>query len=330
MEVVLHFDGDCSLDLVERMRLISRAERRLKEVDYVGSTLSAVAFAPPIPEGSDVWQTGRRAFLSRELPKHRDAYVKAGYLAEIPHGNPEGNPEEEMWRISVRAQALNNVDYGKLVEKLKDALEPVLDEKPGVTASYTGIIPLMYRAQHELLGDLVKSFLMAFGLIALVMIVVLRSGSAGLLAMVPNLFPAVLVFGAMGWFGFLIQISSVMTAGTALGIAVDDTLHFLTWFRRGLRDGMPRQGAIRFAFGRCAGAMFSTTIICGMGLIVFMLSAFIPIAHFALLMVILLIVALLGDLVFLPAILAGPLGRVFRRPVAAAKSPSQEPANAST
>jgi predicted RND superfamily exporter protein len=177
--------------------------------------------------------------------------------------------------------------------------------------TYTVVVPIIYKAQRELLNDLMESFFLAFGVIALVMMCVLRGIRAGLVAMVPNVFPAVVVFGLMGWTGIWIEIGSIMTASAAMGIAVDDTFHFLTWFRNGTGRGMPRQEALRFAFRRCAGAMFHTTLICSCGLLVFSLSSFMPIVRFSWLMAILLVAALVGDLVLLPALLASPLGRLF-------------------
>ena len=160
-----------------------------------------------------------------------------------------------------------------------------------------------------------RSFATAFVVIAIVMVVVMRSFTAGLLAMVPNVFPAIVIFGGMGWLGILVQIGSVMTASAALGIAVDDTVHFLTWYRRGLREKQSRHKALGEALKRCTGAMIHTTLICGAGLAVFSFSSFVPILHFAWLMVTLLLAALIGDLVILPAILAGPLGVYLERRV---------------
>ena len=78
------------------------------------------------------------------------------------------------------------------------------------------------------------------------------------------------------------------------------------------RQGMSRRDALRFGYERCAGAMILTTLICSAGLIVFTLSSFMPIVRFALMMSSLLLAAIIGDLVFLPVILAGPLGRLFQ------------------
>jgi hypothetical protein len=116
----------------------------------------------------------------------------------------------------------------------------------------------------------------------------------------------------MGWLGLSIEIGSVMTASVALGIAVDDTLHFLTWYRRGTKDGLSRFASIRYAFDHCAKAMIDTSLICGLGVLPFVFGVFMPTAKFALLLLIMLFTALLGDLILLPAILAGPAGKLFR------------------
>jgi predicted RND superfamily exporter protein len=129
--------------------------------------------------------------------------------------------------------------------------------------------------------------------------------------MFPNLLPSLMIFGMTGWMGEPVGIGSMMTASVALGIAVDDTLHFVTWFRRGLARGQDRKQAVFYAYGRCGTAMVQTSLICGLGLWVFSFSRFVPTAHFAQLMVMLLAAALLGDRVVFPAILVSPMGRAF-------------------
>ena len=74
--------------------------------------------------------------------------------------------------------------------------------------------------------------------------VVVRSVRAGMLSMLPNVFPVVVIFGTMGWANVLVDIGSMMTASVAMGVAVDDTIHFLTWFRRGIDEGLDRKNAV--------------------------------------------------------------------------------------
>ena len=179
----------------------------------------------------------------------------------------------------------------------------------GVTAEVTGGVFLVAMAQDQLLVDLQNSFLIAFLLIAVAMMVLTRSLTAGLISMVPNAFPALLVFGVMGWMNVPIDIGVMMTASVALGIAVDDTSHFLAWFRRGLTQGRTKLDAIRYAYEQCATAMMETSVICGFGILPFVLSPFMPVARFSLLMFVLLFAAMAANLLLLAAMLASPLGR---------------------
>jgi predicted RND superfamily exporter protein len=258
----------------------------------------------------------RDSMLNKKLQQHRAAFRE--YLTVDAHGN-------ELWRVTARV--VSDVDYGKFVRELRAVVDPMIaacreQGVKGLDVVYTGMVPLVYKTQRELLKGLFESLLLAFALVAVVMVVILRSPSAGLLAMGPNLFPVVVIFGIMSWTGILVDIGSMMTASVALGIAVDDTIHFLTWFRFGLDKGLGRKAAVMLAYERCATAMTQTTLIGGLGLAVFAFSSFGPTQRFGMLMLTLLAAALVGDLIFLPAMLTSPMGRFFR---GAARRSSPEP-----
>ncbi|WP_419195300.1 efflux RND transporter permease subunit [Novipirellula herctigrandis] len=300
LEVVIGFDKDDPRDMAQQMRVVAMVQSKIQSMDEPVATMSAVNMSSALPSGSSIREVMERKIINS--PKTEQQLKDAHFVAQAD--------DEYLWRITVRAKAIGDLDYGRFAETLRYGIEPLLKENDA-HGIFTGVIPLIYKAQRQLLQDLFRSFLAAFLVIGLVLVAVLRSLPAALLAMIPNLFPAVVVFGGLEWVGIPVQIGSVMTASAALGIAVDDTVHFLTWFRRGLQDGLPRDEALKDAFERCAGAMAHTTLICASGLLVFAASSFVPILHFAWLMVALLLSALVGDLILLPAILAGPLGRSF-------------------
>ena len=197
------------------------------------------------------------------------------------------------------------------------------DEDVEIGTIYTGIIPIVYKAQNQLLTSLTNSIALAFVLIAFVMMILLRNWrepirpantfnfAGGLISMLPNVFPIVIIFGAMGHLDIAVDIGSMMTASVAMGVAVDDTIHFLNWYRKGLSVGESRLDSIRIAYKRVATAMTQTTLIGGLGLSAFALSTFTPTQRFGVLMLFMLAAALIGDLILLPAILASPLGRFF-------------------
>ncbi|HAC92693.1 MAG TPA: hypothetical protein DCF63_18985, partial [Planctomycetaceae bacterium] len=139
----------------------------------------------------------------------------------------------------------------------------------------------------------------------------LQGLASAAVSMIPNVFPVVIIFGFMGHAGTLVDIGTMMTASVALGVAVDDTIHFLSWFRGCIRRGMSRTEAIFDTYRNMAPAMTQTTIVGGLGLSVFALSTFTPTQRFGVLMLTLLFAALAGDLIWLPALLASPLGRFF-------------------
>lgn len=336
VEVVLRFpkqeDGNVKPSMLLRMQLVDRVHQAALNVDGIGAALSAWNFCPPMQGlyGRGARQIARRSVFEKNLIKNRDAFQEMALLRE--------NAKEELWRVSGRAFAGMGLDYTGVMEELAATVDPILDAANqqgfgGVTAIYCGGVPLVQKAQDQMMKDLIKSFIVAFAFIGGMMIVLmfglsindlrqadsmsmrtailLRSGSAGAIAMLPNILPCVAVLGAMGLAHLKIEIGSMMTASVALGIAVDDTLHFITWFRRELGEGKSRRDAVRHAYDKCGAAMVQTSCICGFGLLVYSLSPFVPIARFSWVMFAMLGSALVVDLIVLPAILLSPLGATF-------------------
>jgi predicted RND superfamily exporter protein len=344
VEVILKVpvpDGDRQYEAIfERLTLADRVREELESIDGLDVATSAATYMPPLPQGRGGLATVKRSTIKAmlkdpEKPENRERLKQLQMFVEAT--------DVELWRVSSRVNAGQAVDYGTLIAEVHRRLPPLFRQAeeegiPGVTAVVTGGVPVVHKAQDQLLRDLIISFACAFGLIAVAMIVLFtlsakepalaesiraanrpdgvivasRNIVAGLLCMIPNLLPALMVFGAMGLIGIQIEVGTMLTASAALGIAVDDTLHYVTWFRRGLSQGMDKRQAIEFAYRRCGNAMIQTSAICGFGLLVFSLSPFGPISRFGWMMCSMLAAALVGDLVVLPAILVGPLGRMFR------------------
>ena len=110
---------------------------------------------------------------------------------------------------------------------------PVAGRHADRTAVYTGVVPIVYKAQRALLENLIQSSFWSFVTITPLMMFVCRSICGGAVVMLPNVLPVLVVFGGMGWLGIPVDIGSMMAASIALGVAVDDTIHYLTWYREG-------------------------------------------------------------------------------------------------
>lgn len=328
MEVVLQIDPkQCKLDFLQKMELVERVHKKLEATDEVGGVLSAITFCPHLPRpeeykkaksnvlmrmvgARDPYQIARRV-TAKELLKHRDDYIKGDYLAIEDDGT-------ELWRISARVGALKDVDYGDILTHIREHVEPVLaaeqqEHLAGIKPIYTGLVPLVYKAQRSLLQGLIWGFVSDFVLITIVMMIAVRDLSAGLILALPSIFPAVMIFGLMGWMNIIVDIGTVMAPSVALGVTVDDVVHFMIQYRGGLKAGLSRGEAVMLAYKGCARAMYQSWGVIGLGLSVFALSPFTPTQRFGYMMVTLLTSALIGNLLLLPSLLAGPLGSLFGR-----------------
>ncbi|MHB8862336.1 MAG: efflux RND transporter permease subunit [Pirellulaceae bacterium] len=308
MEVVVHIGRDDSLDLLEKLDLVRQVEQGLQEMPNVGGTMSAATFAPRPPRGASVRATVARALARSRLEDRLPAFEAAHYLSRAEY--------EQSWRISARVMSSDRIDYGRFLDTIRRQIEPIVDRYRGpgtdIRVTYTGVTSVVYEVQRELLNDLFRSYLTAFALVTVVMVLVLRNLGAGLVAMIPNIFPAIILFGVMGWTGTAVDIGSVMTASVALGIAVDGTIHFLNWFRRELQRGATPDHAIALTYRHCGQALVQTTLIIAVGLVVYTNSGFIPARRFSWMILLLLLGALMGDLLLLPSLLLGRWGKFFR------------------
>jgi predicted RND superfamily exporter protein len=329
MELLVRIDESCPLTFLERMELVDEIQREIGQLQEVGSSLSAVTFGRSLDTGAGDGLRARlaRSTLNKALLRHRDDFLAGDYLRDATVTAADGSQgRQELWRISARVSAIQEVDYALFKADLQRKIDPILarlgDEGvPGVAVDYTGLVPLVYKAQHSLLENLKIGFIFDFAIIVAVMIVLCRAVSAGLVLLLPAAFPAILVFGGMGWGNALfkwfqtgnlfIDIGTVMAPSVALGVTVDDVVHFMLWFRRGIADGLDRRQATMLAYKGCARAMYQSWGVIGIGLSVFSLSPFGPTQRFGHMMLAMLTIALVGNLVLMPALLSGPLGAVF-------------------
>lgn len=310
VEVVVHFDTDCSLDPIERLKTVAAVQHQMSQIDVVDGVMSAATFITNFPRGGGIGATVRKTIFLRQLESSRPELIAGKYLAV--------NEKGEFWRVTGRIPGQSNFDYESVLQNVQSQADSVLAELrgagfEGVTVSSTGVLVLVYQVQEVLLNDLFKSFITAMLFVAVVMMIVLKSVAGGLLAMLPNIFPMAVLFGVMGWFDYAVDIGTIMTASVALGIAVDGTFHFLKWFAPSVKGGVSREAAMVLAYERCGPALIQTTIICACGLLVYSFSDFLPVRHFAWVLLMMLVFALFGDLILLPALLSGMLGRLLLR-----------------
>jgi predicted RND superfamily exporter protein len=279
IEAVVDF-GDSERAFVDKLADVRELDRKIRCHPAVRHTMSLTTFFPEqLPD--DPLETMELLNRARSQQSEND-YLASG---------------TEMWRISARIQEGPNMSRQQILDDLQ-ALTA------GSPVHFTGVAPLLEHAQHEIFDGFWESFAMAFGIISIVMIVSLRSLKAGLVAMVPNLTPICIVFGTLGWLDFPVDIGMMMTASIALGIAVDGTFHFLLRYEEHYKEKKDSARASRFALLQTGAPIFEAATIASVGMLALTLSNFAPTARFGYMMTALMLAAVIGDLVLLPALLS--------------------------
>jgi len=297
-EVVLSFPASSADRFTQRLRIVAATQRAIDALPTVHGTLSLANSLPSEPGGGGLRQLAARVGYSRALSRVRDQLQESRYLSL--------RPDEEAWRLSIRIPFLESTDFAELEKQVRHAIKLTLaevDRQQEVTVEYTGVSHLYHVAQIAVMKDLYWNFASAFLLICPLMILAVKSWLLGLVAMIPNLFPAVIVFGGMGLIHYPIDIAIAMTACVALGIAVDDTTHFLLRFRELEQTATTPFMALQTAFHQCSTAMLHTTLITSLGLAVFIGGPLATMTRFAVVLIALLVVALICDLTLLPPLL---------------------------
>jgi predicted RND superfamily exporter protein len=178
-----------------------------------------------------------------------------------------------------------------------------------VKAQSTGLIELMYNVETYLLSSQIRSFALAFVLVIAAMMVALRSVKLGLLSAIPNLLPIGMTLGIMGFLGIRLDAGTVMIAPVALGLVVDDTVHFLHHVRAKMDAGASVASAIEHTMRVAGSPIVATSIILMAGFWTLTAASFRPNIFYGLLSGIAILLALLCDLLLLPALLR----RMYRR-----------------
>lgn len=203
-------------------------------------------------------------------------------------------------RLSILAQAMGSEEHGRLLAAIRERLG---DLGPEWRPRLTGIVPLLVDMQERLLESQIRSFGLAFLLIGPVIALLLRSVRYAALSLAPNLTPIVLALGVMSLFDIALDPATVMIAGIALGIAVDDTVHLLEFYLSRRRQGVGMGEAVDESLQTVGRAMIRTSVVAAAGFFVLCFSEFMPLLYFGLFTAIAMIAALVAALIVLPALL---------------------------
>jgi predicted RND superfamily exporter protein len=247
--------------------------------------------APPPEERKTFWE--------------EPAQLKA--VMQLVAGSPKSfawvvNPEFSRTNILVRTALSRSSDIMDLVAKIRAFGQEHFP--PELTVHPTGNLILLTHTTGDIVTGQIQSLSLAGGVIFAIMAAMFLSARVGLIAMIPNLFPILAFFGVMGASGAVLNLGTSIIASIALGIAVDNTIHLMTRLSSEVRVAADQEQALLQTLAAVGKPSLYASVILFWGFLVLYLSTFVPIQEFGLLSAFTIVVAFVGDVVLLPALLA--------------------------
>lgn len=307
MEIMINMgETDALMDPIV-MQSIGRLQTTIEQ-KYSNYVVRTYSLADLVKETNKIMFDGDMAYSV--IPDNAQAINQLLYL--FNSANPEDrralvSDDYSQSHISINLINAGSYEYSAFFEEIKEDIaltfDPLKNQYPDMDISVTGTLAMMMRLLDDLSVNQFKSLAFALLIISALMIVTLGSFQAGILGMIPNLIPATLTFGLMGWLGIPLDTDTLMIAPLIIGIAVDDTIHFITHYRMALAESQDMRKALHSAIKEVGQAVTFTTLILGCGFFMLTFSDYLGLAKMGGFGALAIFVALLCDLLLLPALI---------------------------
>ncbi len=284
--VEVRWSDEVPEDSPEILTAVSRVNELLTKEDLIGHPLSMRNFVDVLPgEGR---AEDRMPLLELMPPPLKRAFYQ---------------PEQRRAVVNFRVQDLGIAQYGPVFTRIQHGLKDLQKQHPQFHFELTGSPVRRWENLYQIVTDLALSLGSASFIIFLTLMLAYRSLRLGLIAVIPNLFPLAVTGTYLVATGQALELASVCAFTVCLGIAVDDTIHFLTRYREELKTATITE-AIQRAFIGTGTALIMTTLVLVVGFATVMFSDMRDQRIFATMGGLTISSALFGDLVFLPALLS--------------------------
>jgi len=295
-------------DGVQRVEVLNALDALSGEVEEIARTQGlevgkTLSLADVVKEINQALNEGNADFYS--IPQQRRLIAQELLLFESSGSDDLEQVVDSrfsMARMTIRLPYVDPVRYVPFIEETLARFQSRLGPEIGVRA--TGFVAVISTTISALITSLANSYVLALAIITPLMMLLLGSLRIGLASMVPNLVPILVTLGIMGWTGIVMDAFTLMIGGIAIGLAVDDTIHYLHNFRRYyLESGDVRQASAETL--RTTGqALLVTSVTLSSGFAIFALAEMNNLFYFGLLTAVTVANAFLIDILVAPALMA--------------------------
>jgi predicted RND superfamily exporter protein len=289
------------------MHAIDALQERI-ETKYADQVTRSYSLANIVKDTNEIMNDGDPA--AYVIPDSQQMISQLLYL--FNSANPEDrrslvSDDYSRANISLNIYNAGSYEYQRFFELISEDIDEIFataqTQNPELEVYLTGTMALLMRMADEVAQSQAASFTLAIGVISLIMVITLGSLQAGVIAMIPNVIPALLSFGLMGLFAVPLDTDTLLIAPLIIGIAVDDTIHFMTHYRVELIKTGSIEKALSSAIMEVGQAVMFTTMVLGLGFALLTFSDYLGMAKMGFFGSIAIFVALLCDLFLIPAMI---------------------------
>ncbi len=212
------------------------------------------------------------------------------------------DPQFRRARVTVNMPYAPPSDYQPFIARTEIIAREIFGDD--VEVSLTGFASLMTRSLDAITISLQRSYLIALAIITPLMFLVLGTFRTGLAAMVPNLAPIILTLGLMGWMGIPLDTFTLLIGSIAIGLAVDDTIHFMHVFRKYYEEMGNTRAAVRETLRTTGHALLVTSIVLSLSFFIYAFASLTNLVKFGMLTGVTIIFAFVADIALSPALMA--------------------------
>lgn len=216
--------------------------------------------------------------------------------------------EEDKLRMSLIFKSRSAEQMNRWIEEIEHTIAA---RYPDLNVALTGRTVIFNNMDQYVQNGVILSFSAAICLILIILFVQFKSVKYGLIAMVPSIFPILVAAGIMGLFNIYLDIATMMVAAITIGLAVDDSVHFLWAYIFAKRAGASDEQAVVKAATTSGHAILLTSLVLCCGFLVLTMSSFVPTIYLGLLATVIIVVAFLADIILVPALITFTRFRVF-------------------
>ena len=277
---------------MEKIKLVHNYLDSLEPIGKVLSLTTLMEVGKSLNEGEEL-DGLTLALINKELPNKYKEIILTPYV----------DIENNMARVSTRViDSLEDLKRDELLKKIDKDLNTLLNNEyeeykiSNLLVMYNNMLQSLFDSQIKTIGLVVLILFIMF-------LILFKNLKIAIVAIIANTVPVGVIFGFMGWMNIPLDLMTITIAAISIGIAVDDTIHYIHRFRLEYKKSNDLKVSIQNAHKSIGRAMFYTSTIIMIGFSILVLSNFIPSIYFGLLTVLAMFMAIVSDLLLLPVLL---------------------------